>query len=152
MDTLSQVLDYWIENYSSNDFYQWGIELKETGELIGSVAVAAYDEENSSASLGWCLGKRWWGNGIMPEAVTAVMVHLFNEVGFQRITACHDIKNKRSGRVMEKVGMKKEGIIRKSMKNNRGKVIDVVLYSLTQSDLKEVLPALSVHNSRAVFP
>lgn len=62
------VLSNWIDNYNKVDFYNWAIELKEIGEAIGNISVVNINEKTECALLGYCLGTKWWGLGIMPEA------------------------------------------------------------------------------------
>ena len=114
------VLENWIAGYNEPDHYNWCIELKDIGEPVGNLAVVSYKDATQSATLGWCLGARWWGHGLMPEAGKAVLQYLFQEVGFNRIVAQHDTENGRSGRVMQKLGMVREGTFRASGRNNRG--------------------------------
>lgn len=136
VDVTKAVLQSWIERYVEPDFYQWGIELKETGELIGNISVVQHNEDRASAVLGWCMGTRWWGQGIMPEAGKAVLKYLFEEVGFNRIAADHDPNNPKSGRVMQKIGMTYEGTWRAAGKSNQG-IIDEVWYSILAEEYEE---------------
>ena len=69
----------------------------------------------------------------MPEALAAVMDFLFDRVGVNRIEAGHDIRNPNSGKVMEKVGMRKEGIHRQAGRNNQG-LFDLVFYAKLKQD------------------
>ncbi|MBQ1826733.1 MAG: NUDIX hydrolase, partial [Erysipelotrichaceae bacterium] len=71
--------------------------------------------------------------GIMPEALRAVIDYLFDVVGLNRIAACHDINNPKSGRVMEKAGMKLEGVWRSAGRNNLG-ICDEVWHSILRSE------------------
>lgn len=130
------VLENWIAGYNEPDHYNWCIELKEIGEPVGNLAVVSYKDATQSATLGWCLGARWWGHGLMPEAGKAVLQYLFQEVGFNRIVAQHDTENGRSGRVMQKLGMVREGTFRASGRNNRG-IVDEVVYSILREDYEK---------------
>ncbi len=130
------VLEHWLSEYHEPDFYNWCIELKEIGEPIGNLSVVSHDDKTASAALGWCIGARWWSRGIMPEAGKAVLQYLFQEVGFNRIIAGHDVENRRSGRVMQKLGMIQEGTFRASGRNNRG-VVDMVMYSILREDYEK---------------
>ena len=130
------VIEGWIQNYANPDFYNWAIVLKVIGEPIGSLGVVKYDEKTASAAIGWCIGKRWWGQGIMPEAARAVLQYLFTEIGFNRIAAQHDKNNPKSGRVMQKIGMLREGTLRASGKNNQG-IVDEVYYSILKEDYEK---------------
>ncbi|MCL2740370.1 MAG: GNAT family N-acetyltransferase [Oscillospiraceae bacterium] len=116
-----------IDKYSQSNFYNWAILYD--GEVVGNIDVTRMDEENFSAVIGYCIGKKWWSQGIVTEALKAVINHLFS-CGFIRIDARHDLINPASGKVMEKAGMEFEGIIRKRVKNNEGKLVDVKQYSI----------------------
>ena len=80
--------------------------------------------------------KKWWGQEIMPEALKAVITYLFDEVGFNRVAACHDSDNPKSGRVMEKAGMKFEGILRAAGINMNG-ICNTVWYSILKEEYYE---------------
>lgn len=133
VDVTHRVVEEWVKKYSNPDFYNWAIVLKEIGEPIGSISVVKYDEKIASATIGWCMGKKWWGQRLMPEAGRAVLKYLFEEVEFNRIAAKHDKNNPRSGRVMQKIGMVCEGTLRSSGKNNQG-IIDEVYYSVLKEE------------------
>lgn len=130
--TETLVMD-WVKHYSESDYYNWAIELKETKEVIGNISVVRIQEELNATDMGYCMGKAWWGNGIMPEALRAVIGYLFDEVQVNRIAACHDVHNPKSGRVMEKAGMKLEGVLRASGRNNQG-ICDVVWHSILKQE------------------
>lgn len=127
------VLESWVPQYEKLDYYHWGIELKETNELIGSLAVVEVIESTLAANIGYCIGSRFWGNGYVPEAGKAVVKYLFDACGFQRIAACHAKDNPKSGRVMQKIGMTFEGMHRMGGKCNKG-IIDEVWYSMLKSE------------------
>ena len=132
-DVTRTVLGSWVSRYEDGGFFQWMIEWKENGQAIGNIAVVKLDEEKESADIGYCLGRQYWGRGIMPEALRAVMDYLFDTVGVNRIAACHDVNNPKSGRVMKKAGMKLEGILRGAGKNNLG-ICDDVWYAALRND------------------
>ncbi len=133
IDTSRQVLNDWIPRYRDGCFFNWAIEWKETGSVIGNIAVVNLDETTDAAEIGYCLGKKYWGHGIMSEALRTVMDYLFDTAGFNRIAAYHDVRNPGSGKVMQKAGMKQEGILRQAGKNNQG-ICDEVRYAMLQSD------------------
>ena len=132
-DISRMVLDDWISRYEDGGFFNWAIELKEHGGAIGNIAVVRLDEAVSAADIGYCLGRAFWGRGIMPEALRAVTDYLFDTVGVNRVTACHDANNPKSGRVMAKAGLKWEGVMRGAGKNNLG-ICDEVRYGLTKGE------------------
>ena len=135
-EVSEKVLQEWVPHYEDGGYFSWAVELKEIGQPIGSIAVVKLNEEVGSADMGYCIGRKYWGQGLMPEALKAVMDYLFDEVGLNRVAACHDVNNPKSGRVMEKAGMKLEGILRKAGKNNQG-ICDEVWHSMIRSDREE---------------
>lgn len=126
-------MKYCVQSYQDPKSYQWGIELKDTHELIGNISVVNIIDEIGSMELGWVIGRRFWGNGYTAEAAKRLIGFLFDEVGANRICAGHDSNNPNSGRVMQKVGMKYEGTLRQSGKNNQG-IVDMAVYSILRSD------------------
>ncbi|MDY3225061.1 MAG: GNAT family N-acetyltransferase [Candidatus Faecousia sp.] len=123
------VLTDWVQQYESDRFYQWAIVLKEIGEPIGSIGVVEQNERAQLAQIGYCIGKRWWHQGMTSEAMKAVMDFLFDQVGVNRVESLHDPRNVYSGAVMRKCGMQFEGIHRQSDWNNQG-VCDASWYAL----------------------
>ena len=133
IEVSREVLRNWTASYGKPDFYNWAVELKETGRVIGNLSVVRVREDTECAELGYCLGTRWWGQGIMPEAGKEVVRYLFEEAGFSRIAAAHAKDNPKSGRVMQKIGMSYEGTLRKAGVCNQG-VIDEVWYSILKEE------------------
>lgn len=130
------LLDDWIDKYSDPAYYNWVIELKEIKEIIGNISVVKLNERTEAAYIGYCMGKAWWGRSIMPEALDAVIKYLFAEVGLNRVAACHDSNNPKSGRVMDKAGMKQEGVLRSAGINNQG-ICDEVWHSILKSEYEK---------------
>lgn len=126
-------LEMVIKEYEEPTMYNWAIELKEIGEVIGSIGVVQHEKEVESVHIGYTLGKAWWNKGIMSEAFTEVIKFLMEEVGVNRIDARHDTKNPNSGKVMEKCGLKYEGTLRQASRNNQG-ICDVAWYGLLRED------------------
>jgi ribosomal-protein-alanine N-acetyltransferase len=130
------IVEYWMGEYSKDNFYHWMIVLKEIGEPIGSIGVVRWQEDISEAEIGYCIGKKWWHQGLMPEALSGVIRFLFTEVGVNRIMASHDTNNPNSGNVMKKCGMVYEGTGRSAGRNNQG-ICDVANYAILKKDWKQ---------------
>lgn len=133
VDVTRELLSNWIKEYQNKNYYNWVMELKETGEIIGNISVVLIKEIIEGAVLGYCMGTKWWGKELMPEAGKAVIQYLFEQVGFNRIAADHDKNNPKSGRVMQKLGMTYEGTLRSAGFCNQG-IIDEVWYSILKED------------------
>lgn len=127
------ILDLWSKVYENPEHYLWMIVLKEQAEPIGSISVVAQRSDIAQAEVGYCLGRSWWHQGIMSEALAAVIRYLFLEVGMNRIEAGHDPRNPHSGNVMKKCGMQYEGTSRASARNNQG-ICDVAHYGILCRD------------------
>lgn len=122
-----------IDSYVKPDNFSWVIEYKELSLVIGSIGVNSLREDVAACEIGYCLGDRFWGKGIMPEALSEVIRFLFEEVGMNRIQATHDVRNPNSGRVMEKCGMQYEGTMRQASRNNQG-ICDSVMRAILKGD------------------
>jgi RimJ/RimL family protein N-acetyltransferase len=133
VDVTRYILSDWISKYENGDYFNWVMELKDTGKIIGNISVVKLNKEIESADIGYCMSRAFWGHGFMPEALKSVMDYLFDEVGINRVAASHDVNNPKSGRVMEKAGMKYEGTLRAAGKNNQG-ICDEVWHAMIKSD------------------
>ena len=102
-----------LERFISND-RTFAIVFKENNKVIGSLGIERYGMEKSlseffnytGSELGFVLSKDYWGKGIMPEALMAVIDHLFNVLDLDFLTCGHYDFNIRSKRVQEKCGFK----------------------------------------------
>ena len=96
----------WVTSYTNPNYYKWAICLKDnTEQVIGDISIVAMNENDSSCEIGYILGKNYWGQGMMTEALKAVLDFCFTQAGFQKVRARYASLNPASGRVMEKVGM-----------------------------------------------
>jgi len=100
-----QILELFIREKKT-----FALELKETGKVIGSLGLEEREEDMGlpesamGREIGYALSRDYWGRGLMPEAVTAVVDHCFRELDFDWLTCGHFIRNDRSRRVVEKCG------------------------------------------------
>ena len=136
VDVTRKVLDHWVSSYEKPDYYQWAICLKENDEPIGSMAVVDGDFRIGRAEIGYCISRNWWGKGITAEALHAAIDYLFGDVGMNRIEARHDVNNPNSGKVMQKCGMKMEGIFPDYGCNNQG-VCDIAQYAILKKEWRQ---------------
>jgi RimJ/RimL family protein N-acetyltransferase len=89
---------------------QWVILRQEDERLLGMIGGRI---DGHKVELGYVLAKPYWNNGYMTEAVRAVIDWALGEPDIYRVWAVCDIENPASGRVMEKAGMKREGVLRR---------------------------------------
>ena len=103
----SQILDLFISEDKT-----FAVCLKESGKVIGSLGVEKYGMEDKltefdgyrGREIGYVLSQDYWGRGLMPEAVSAVVDYLFNECDMDFLTCGYYDFNSRSKRVQEKCG------------------------------------------------
>lgn len=133
--TSIEVTEEYLTAEEENRDEGWGIILKETGQLIGNIAVSEDKRKIKTKTLGYVLGEKFWNHGYMSEALIKVIDFLFETTDVNRIEAEYDTKNPNSGKVMAKAGMTFEGVLREGGYNNQG-IVDVAYYSILRSDRK----------------
>lgn len=94
-----------------------------------------YSREHASAELGYVLSRSYWGRGLMPEAVRAMIRFGFQRMDLNRIEARCIAKNTASARVMEKAGMTREGTLRES-ELIKGAFRDMKRYSILRREFE----------------
>jgi len=122
-----------LRAYEGQAHYQWAMELKATGQVIGQVIVGGHNDATRSVGIGYVMGRAWWNRGYMTEALRRVIKFFFEEVGANRVEATHDPRNPGSGRVMQKAGMAYEGTLRQAGWSNQG-VGDRLCYAILASE------------------
>lgn len=133
-EATAELLSQWVPQYAQPDYYNWAIALKDDPEqVIGGISVPEQNPRAESVTIGYCLGRKWWGKGIMPEAFKAVIRFFFETEGAGRVQAFHDIQNPNSGKVMEKCGLRKEGTLRRYGWNTQG-ICDECIWAIVAED------------------
>ncbi len=94
------------------DLKWWGIENRADGHLIGTCGYFKWDKQHHRAELGYDLWPDYWGQGLMPEALQALIRYGFEEMDLNRVEATTHIENQRSQRVLAKLGFDREGVLR----------------------------------------
>ncbi|MCB2312823.1 GNAT family N-acetyltransferase [Clostridium tagluense] len=130
MDThifLKKVIDY--QTLKPRYDYEFAVVLKQNNILIGACGIHVTNINNKEGSIGYCYDKQYWGNGYASESSDAIINFGFEKLNLHRIFAtCHP-DNIASAKVMEKIGMIKEGRLREH-KLQKGKWRDSFLYSI----------------------
>ncbi|MBZ0279365.1 MAG: GNAT family N-acetyltransferase [Anaerolineae bacterium] len=116
----------------SGDDHCFAMILKAENRLIGAVMIRI-NHEHAHAEMGYWLGKPYWGQGYMTEAVRRVVQFGFDDLRLQRVYANHLGMNPASGRVMQKAGMRYEGTFPKHILK-WGVFVDLVHYGITRED------------------
>ena len=137
-EVTKKVYDRWIEEYSDPKTLRWIIVLKSNNEPIGTIDINNSMAKFSSVEPGYVIAKKYWGNGYATEALKAVMKYLFEELEVELVYAEFMEDNIGSGRVMEKCGMKKDGILRNRCVDKTGKRENLLAYSITKDEFLNI--------------
>jgi RimJ/RimL family protein N-acetyltransferase len=105
--------------------YEFAVTLADTGKLIGGMGIHV---EGSNAMIGYCFSRPAWGQGYATEAAKLVVGFGFGSLGVHRIWADCDAENTGSIRVLEKLGMTREGHHRQDCRI-RGEWRDTLVYA-----------------------
>ncbi|MBU0660909.1 GNAT family N-acetyltransferase [Patescibacteria group bacterium] len=131
------VAEEWIathaEAFAAGEAINCAIVLQDTGVLIGNVGLQIAKKDKRGL-LGYWMKQSEWGNGYATEAATALINYAFEEHGLHKVYAEYISRNPASGRVMEKIGMKQEGILKEHMLKN-GVYEDVVVCGMIVNEL-----------------
>lgn len=114
------------EAFGNNAGYMFAIRNKK-GQIIG--AIGLHDRDDDKAELGYWIGIPYWNKGYVTEAAKAIIDFGFDELKLNKIFATHFPHNPASGRIMEKVGMKKEAVLIKEVKKD-GEYFNLVRYCI----------------------
>lgn len=118
------------EGRAGHDF---AICLKESGKFIGVIGLSPFNRHDETEA-GYWLDRTYWGQGYMTESLKRVIEFALTQ-GVHRIIARHFSWNKASGRVMEKAGMKQEGVLRQAVKKD-GAYLDLVCYGILKDEVR----------------
>ena len=134
--TLEQTENYIravLEEYRDGRDGPWGIEYKETGRVIGAIHLMAISAQHSKAEIGFLLSRSHWGRGLMPEALASVLQFSFERIGLNRVEAFCIVENRAAMRVLDKVGMKQEGVLREYL-YQKGAPKSFALYAMLKRE------------------
>lgn len=123
-----------LEKWTERKSLTLSIRLKETEKLIGAIELIL-NLQHKRAELAYWIGVPFWNKGYCTEASKAIVSYGFDQLDLQKVTAHHMLKNPASGKVMEKLGMKKEGIFEKHF-IRFGEFQDMVAYGLLKENFK----------------
>ena len=124
---------YCIRPFKENKGIRWGIIIRGSDGLVGTCGYYDWNKTSHRAEIGYDLEPAQWGKGIMAEALRAVLRYGFEEMGSNRIQAIIDSENVRSIKLVERLGFKREGVLRQNS-YFRGRFRDEVCFSLLKKE------------------
>ena len=138
---LDGMAEEWIgghaEAFARGELANQAITLRSTAELIGAIGLVISAQQHR-AELGYWIGRPYWGRGYCTEAARAIVAFGFEQLDLHRIVATHFARNPASGRVMQKLGMAREGLLRQHLSKGTH-YEDLVCYGLLRSEWQAVL-------------
>lgn len=110
VETTMRFVAFCLDNWERQAAFPWVIVARDSGTLVGMVEARI---RVPAIDVGYVLARPYWGKGLMTEAVRSVVDWALAQPGVYRVWATCDIDNERSARVLERVGMQREGILRR---------------------------------------
>jgi RimJ/RimL family protein N-acetyltransferase len=121
------------DNFARRSSVEFGIQLIRGGRMVGLVGLDHLIAEDSVAELWYMIVPSCWGRGYATEAGRAALQFGFEHLGLNRIFSYHLARNLASGRVLAKLGMTREGLLRQHVRKYEG-FEDVVVLSLLREE------------------
>ncbi len=111
-DETRKAVQRYQKHFETYGYGWYAADLLETGDFVGFIGFGKVDMEvsfNSSVEIGWRLSKTYWGKGLATEGAKACLEYGWTTLGFSEVYSLTATLNKRSARVMEKLGMSYQG-------------------------------------------
>jgi RimJ/RimL family protein N-acetyltransferase len=113
------------------EWFQFAVELKTTGQMIGDCALHAFADRLNEAELGFSLAPVYQGHGYAQEAVAGLLDYAFGTLEKSRIEALTDARNAGSIAVLERLGFVRDAAMREPVEF-KGEICSEFLYLLTR--------------------
>ncbi|MBQ7915315.1 MAG: GNAT family N-acetyltransferase [Firmicutes bacterium] len=130
VEETRDIVGRWVESYEDPAVYHWVLQYGDT--LIGAISLHDISLKNERVEVGYCMGSKWWNQGLMTEALAAVIRFCFDELECHKVCGRFDTENIGSGRVMQKCGMQPEGILCQDYKRKDGSFGDMAMYGIVR--------------------
>lgn len=114
----------------------YAIDNKEGCELVGSTGIDI-DILQSRADIGYWIGREYWNRGYATEAAARLLGYVFTVMRLHKVVSHHFARNLISGRVLEKLGMKREGLLRAHVRKS-GAWEDIVQYGILDTEYDQI--------------
>ncbi len=125
-----------LSDYADGRDGPWVIQLKTECRVVGAIHAIELDLSQRRVEVGYVLSRRYWSKGITTEALKEVIRYSFANCGLNRVQGLCKVENSASARVLEKAGMKLEGILR-DYRFEKGRFWDMKVYSILRREWAE---------------
>ena len=131
VETTREFIANCQSRWESAKAFPYVITKRGTGELLGMIE---FRLDGHRVDFGFVLARPYWGQGLMPEAVSALVAISLAQPSIFRVEATCDVENRASARVLEKAGLSREGLLRRNIihSNISLEPRDSLLYAITR--------------------
>ncbi|MFV9507656.1 MAG: GNAT family N-acetyltransferase [Oscillochloridaceae bacterium umkhey_bin13] len=121
--------------FAAQEGVRWAITRRDDDTLLGTCGFWRLIKPHFRAEIGYELGRQWWGQGLMPEALAAILEFGFAQMGLHSVEANIDPANAASRRVLEKLGFVQEAYFRENYyEPDKGRFADSEIFGLLRTD------------------
>jgi RimJ/RimL family protein N-acetyltransferase len=110
VDETIEFLQRCEHEWADGSAFPWTLWMKDGGAFAGMIEIRVRE---TSVNVGYALARRWWRQGLMTEALTSAVQWAFEQPSIFRVWATCDVENVASARLLERVGMEREGVLRR---------------------------------------
>ncbi|MCF2140680.1 MAG: GNAT family N-acetyltransferase [Candidatus Lokiarchaeota archaeon] len=137
IDDVRNEMKWFIDLVEKGEGIRWIIALKETNECIGDIGFHRLDKRHFKCEIGYKLKRSFWGKGYMTEAGKSALNYAFDKLNVNRIEGLVDPRNLPSIRLLERLGFKKEGILR-DYEFERGEFVNLQISSILKREWEKM--------------
>lgn len=129
-------VDFFAKSYEEKKGIRWGIEVKDSPGIIGTIGFNNWFQKHKRAEIGYEIHPDYWRKGYTSEAISQIIQYGFNELGLTRIGAVVFTVNEASNQLLTKVGFQQEGILRGYIYQNE-EPNDTYVYSILKKEYQD---------------
>ena len=119
--------------YASGNLLELGIQRLSDQAMIGTCTLHSFQRTSRRAEVGYALGRPYWGQGYMQEALRLLIDYAFTALDLNRLEADIDPRNLASAKTLERLGFRQEGLLRQRWIVD-GEVSDTAFYGLLRGE------------------
>lgn len=127
------------EGYEAGDYLQLGLERTADHTLMGTCTLFEINHQCRRAEIGYAMGRPYWGQGYMHEALQRWVQYAFEDLNLNRLEADIDPRNAASAKALQRLGFQKEGTMRERWIVG-DEVSDTEFYGLLRHDWRQQFP------------
>ncbi|PWV94498.1 ribosomal-protein-alanine N-acetyltransferase [Paenibacillus cellulosilyticus] len=128
-----ELIEQWNDRFRRSEGIRWGITLMGEDRIIGTCGFHSWSKEHNKSEIGYELAPEYWRQGLMSEALAAVIAYGFEELKLNRIEALIDPDNISSRKLLVKSGLREEGLLR-DYYFEKGQYVDAVMFSILHKE------------------